>query len=223
MCTPRILPVVRGMAEPEMCLPYMKRQAERRTDRIIETSPNGIVILDEQLNILSMNPAFRRFFMSSEAVCGKRISYLMDPEPFERLAAGAERLIEVTVRHERYNMVCHQILYALPEDRQYVGIFVNITRSLDNERKLDALRATTAMQAQELLDQLGEVHPGAAQVLAHAVVEVAAVDEDRDPLALGEVACVRVAARRGGVARLGLAWAGRASVRVVGVHDRGQV
>ncbi|NLX59295.1 MAG: PAS domain S-box protein [Phycisphaerae bacterium] len=151
-CRAKAVAVVRGMAEPEMCLPYMKRQAERRTDRIIETSPNGIVILDEQLNILSMNPAFRRFFMSSEAVCGKRISYLMDPEPFERLAAGAERLIEVTVRHERYNMVCHQILYALPEDRQYVGIFVNITRSLDNERKLDALRATTAMQAQELLE-----------------------------------------------------------------------
>ena len=150
-CRSKAVAVVRGMAEPEMCLPYMKRQAERRTDRIIETSPNGIVILDEQLNILSMNPAFRRYFMSSEAVCGKRISYLMDPEPFERLAAGGERMIEKTVRHERYHMVCHEILYALPEERQYVGIFINITRSLDNERKLDDLRAMTVMQSQELL------------------------------------------------------------------------
>ncbi|MBN2584210.1 MAG: PAS domain S-box protein [Planctomycetes bacterium] len=170
-CRAKAVAVVRGMAEPEMCLPYMKRQAERRTDRIIETSPNGIVILDEQLNILSMNPAFRRFFMSSEAVCGKRISYLMDPEPFERLAAGTERMIEVTVRHDRYHMVCHQILYALPEDRQYVGIFVNITRSLDNQRKLDNLRATTAMQAQELLEHQIAMAQKIAQFLGESTAQ----------------------------------------------------
>lgn len=170
-CRDKAVAVVRGMAEPEMCLPYMKRQAERRTDRIIETSPNGIVILDEQLNILSMNPAFRRFFMSSEAVCGKRISYLMDPEPFERLAAGGERVIEMTVRHERYHMVCHQILYALPEERQYVGIFVNITRSVDNERKLDDLRATTALQARELLEHQVAMAQKIAQFLGESTAQ----------------------------------------------------
>jgi PAS domain-containing protein len=170
-CRAKAVAVVRGMAEPEMCLPYMRCQAERRTDRIIDTSPNGIVILDEQLNILSMNPAFRRFFMTSEAVCGKRISHLMDPEPFERLATGVERQIELTVRHERYQMVCHEILYALPEDRQYVGIFVNITRSLDNERKLDDLRATTAMQAQELLDHQVAMAQKIAQFLGESTAQ----------------------------------------------------
>lgn len=61
------------MAEPEMCIPYMKRLAEQRSDRIIETSPNGIVILDERLDIMAMNPAFRKFFMCSEACLGKPI------------------------------------------------------------------------------------------------------------------------------------------------------
>ena len=46
--------VVRGMAEPEMCIPYMRRLAQQRTDRIIETSPNGVVILDSELSISSI-------------------------------------------------------------------------------------------------------------------------------------------------------------------------
>ena len=70
-----------------MCIPHMKRLAEQRVDRIIETSPNGIVILDEHLHILHMNPAFRKFFLCSDAVYGQPISYLMDPEPFVRLSS----------------------------------------------------------------------------------------------------------------------------------------
>jgi PAS domain S-box-containing protein len=151
-CREKAIAVIRGMAEPEMCIPHMKRLAEQRVDRIIETSPNGIVIVDEHLKILHMNPAFRKFFMCSDAVYGQPISYLMDPEPFVRLASGQEQLIEMIVEHKRYNLTCHQILYPLREERQYVGIIVNITNSRANQEKLDQLRAKTVLQARELLD-----------------------------------------------------------------------
>lgn len=155
-CREKAIAVIQGMAELEMCIPYMKRLAERRTDRIIETSPNGIVILDDRLNIISMNPAFRNFFMCSEAVCGRPISYLMDPDPFEKLASGDGSVIETVGNHARYNLVCHQILYSLPEENQYVGIFVNVTKTNTDREQLDKLRAQTVIQARELLEhQIG--------------------------------------------------------------------
>ncbi|MEN6498611.1 MAG: [Fe-Fe] hydrogenase large subunit C-terminal domain-containing protein, partial [Thermoguttaceae bacterium] len=150
-CREKAIAVIRGLAEPEMCIPHMKRLAEQRVDRIIETSPNGIVILDEHLRILNMNPAFRRFFMCSDAIYGQPISYLMDPEPFERLASGQETTVEATVEHKRYNLACHQIIYPLREERQYVGIFVNVTHTRTSQQKLDNLRAQTILQARELL------------------------------------------------------------------------
>ncbi len=152
-CREKAIAVIRGLAEPEMCLPYMKRLAEQRVDRIIETSPNGIVILDQHLHILGMNPAFRRYFRCSDTVCGRPIAHLMDPEPFERLAAGQEQLVERTVTHKKYGMVCHQVHYPLPEDKQYVGIFVNVTNTQSSQRKLDELRVQTVLQARELLNQ----------------------------------------------------------------------
>ena len=167
-CREKAVAVLRGMAEPEMCLPHIRRLAERRTDRIIETSPNGIVILDDHLNIISMNPAFRRLFMCSEGVSGKRISYLMDPESFERLASGKEELIEAVVRHDRYNLICHQVMYPLREDRQYVGIFVNITNSRDNQAKLELLRAETIRQAEELLDHQIKMAQSIARLLGES-------------------------------------------------------
>ncbi|HHX39245.1 MAG TPA: 4Fe-4S dicluster domain-containing protein [Armatimonadetes bacterium] len=172
-CRDKAIAVVRGLAEPGMCIPYMRRLAEQRTDRIIETSPNGIVILDEHLRILSMNPAFRRYFMCSEAVCGRPISYLMDAEPFEQLATGKTDLIETTVKHARHNLVCHQIQYALREERQYVGIFVNITRTQADREKLDRLRTQTVAQAQQLLQHQVEM----AQTIAGFLGESTAQSE----------------------------------------------
>jgi iron only hydrogenase large subunit-like protein/uncharacterized Fe-S cluster-containing protein len=182
-CREKAIAVVRGLAEPEMCMPHMRRLAEQRVDRIIETSPNGIVILDDRLRILSMNPAFRRYFMCTDAVCGQNISCLMDPEPFERLVAEQKDQLEVTVDHKNYHVVCHEILYRMPEEDQYVGIFVNVTKSRASERELSRLRAQTVMQAQELLEQqmrmaetiatcLGE-NTARGEALLHQLVKMA--------------------------------------------------
>ncbi|MFP4355269.1 MAG: [Fe-Fe] hydrogenase large subunit C-terminal domain-containing protein [Phycisphaerae bacterium] len=170
-CREKAVAVLLGMAEPEMCLPYMRRLAEQRTDRIIETSPNGIVILDGHLNILSMNPAFRKMFQCTDALLGKRISRLMDPEGFEKLAAGATERLEMPGRHERYGLLCHQILYRLGEEDQYVGIFVNITRSQADKDKLHQLRAQTVFQAQQLLDHQLEMAQQMARLLGEGTAK----------------------------------------------------
>ena len=152
-CRDMAIAVIEGLATPEMCLPFFRKTAEQRIDRIIETSPNGIVTLDEHLNIINMNPAFRQFFQCSNAVCGRPISYLMDPEPWERLLAEPDKKVEIVAHHEAYHLVCHEVLYSLPVEKQFVGIFMNITTLQKNETQLDQLRQQTVKQARELLEQ----------------------------------------------------------------------
>ncbi|NLF96910.1 MAG: PAS domain S-box protein, partial [Candidatus Riflebacteria bacterium] len=151
-CREKAIAVLRGLAETEMCIPYMRRLAEQRTDRIIETSPNGIVMLDEHLSIINMNPAFKKMFLCSDAVLGRHISYLVDPEPFEKVVTGRQQLIEETVKYQRYSLVAHQIIYRLEAEKQLVGIFVNITGSRQSMEELARLRHSTVEQAREMLE-----------------------------------------------------------------------
>ena len=151
-CREKAIAVVLGMAEPQMCIPYMRRLAEQRTDQIVNTTPNGVLILDEDLNILSINPAFRRFFSCTDAVLGRHISYLMDPAPFEKLISGVAESIDMTVEHRNYNLLTRELLYMLKESRQIVGIFMNITSQEENEKKLKEIRSQTVLQANELLE-----------------------------------------------------------------------
>jgi PAS domain S-box-containing protein len=170
-CRDKAVAVIRCMAEPEMCIPHMKRLAEQRVDRIIETSPNGIVVLDEHLRILHMNPAFQKFFMCSEALCGQPVACLIDPEPFVRLASGEEQRIEMTAEYKKYGLVCHQILYPLREEKQYVGIMVNITHHRASQQKLDHLRSQTVIQARELLEHQIEMAQRLAQFLGESTAQ----------------------------------------------------
>lgn len=173
-CREKAIAVLSGMAEIEMCMPYAIRQARQRTDRIIESSPNGIVIVDDQLCIIHMNPAFRRFFMCTNSILGKRISYLMDPELFVKVKEGEEEKIEQIIKHENYNLICHQILYKLEPENQFVGIFVNITKNITDSTKLDELRQQTILQAQELLNHQIDM----AQKIARYIGESAAKGEE---------------------------------------------
>ena len=109
--------------------------------------------------------------MCSESVSGKKISYLMDPEPFELLASGHQEIMEMTVEHANYNLVCHQIIYTLREEKQYVGIFVNMTNSMKNKKQLDEIRAKTVIQAKNLLDHQISIAGQIAQFLGESTAE----------------------------------------------------
>lgn len=151
-CRAKAVAVLEGMAAPEMCIPFMRRLAEQRSDKIIDTTPNGVVILDAHLRILHMNRAFRAMFQATDGSLGRHISYLMDPEPFERALGTRKEKLELTARHDTYGLVCHEIIYPLPDEQQYVGIFVNITSTMTTQQKLKRLRSETVLKAQQLLE-----------------------------------------------------------------------
>ncbi len=167
-CREKAIAVLSGMAEIDMCMPYMRRFAEMKSDQIIESSPNGIVILDEHFKIIHMNPAFRKFFMCSESTTGKPISYLMDPEPFYKLSSSEEDIIETTESHDNYGIICHEKLYKLKDERQYVGIFVNITKNVSDQTELDEIKAKTIKQAQELLNHQIDMAQNIAKLLGES-------------------------------------------------------
>ncbi|HAF59996.1 MAG TPA: hypothetical protein DCK81_02505 [Clostridiales bacterium UBA9856] len=148
-CRDNAIAVARGMAETEMCVSYMRRLAQQRADRIIETTPNGIVILDKTLHIISMNPAFQKMFMCNNNIIGKHISYLLDSDNYEKLASGAGEQFE-SIR-TKYGVKYHERTYALRDENQYVGVYSDLTKFRFDGDQIDLIKKQTLEQAKELL------------------------------------------------------------------------
>ena len=149
-CIENAIAVARGMAGAEMCSPYMRQLAQQRTDRIIDTTPNGIVILNSELCMIKMNPAFQKMFMCNNGILGRRISYLVNAEGFERLQSGAAEQHEAI--QTKYGIKYHEILYALREENQFVGIYSDVSKIKYDARQMDAIKTQTLIHARKFLD-----------------------------------------------------------------------
>ncbi|MDD4169370.1 MAG: [Fe-Fe] hydrogenase large subunit C-terminal domain-containing protein [Desulfotomaculaceae bacterium] len=171
-CREKAKAVLRGMAEIEMCVPYMRKMAEQRMDKIIASSPSGIVILDHALNILAMNDSFCKFFLCGNNLLGRNISYLLDAHNFEKVATGTQEFAEEIIFCYGENF--HQIVYRLPDENQYVGFFTNVSGTLITEEKIDTLKNETISKAQELLDHQTKT----AQLMAKFLGESTARSEE---------------------------------------------
>ena len=150
-CREKAIAVLEGMAVPEMCIPLMRRRAEQRADRIISNSPNGIVVLNSSLEIVGANEAFKTLFSCPEDILGRRISYLMDSAPFEKVAAGLQDRADFLWRDEKSGLACKQMIYPLREEGQIIGIFVKMTPHAADADANARQRAQTVAQARELL------------------------------------------------------------------------
>ncbi len=172
-CRDKAKAVLAGMAETTMCIPYMRRFAERRADQIIDRTPNGIIVLDRTLSIISINEAFRKMFMCTGSSIGKHVSNIMDPDLFERIIGGGVDLIEETVTLARYSLTAEAKVFRLSENA-FVGIFVDITTRESEKKQLDALRGETLKKAEELLEHQIKT----AQFLAKILGEGTAKSEE---------------------------------------------
>ena len=171
-CIDNAIAVARGMAELEMCIPYTRRLAHQRADRIIETTPDGVVILDDELRITQMNPAFQKMFMCNNGILGRRISYLVNADGFEILQSGTIDTYESI--QNKYGIKYHEILFALRDEGQYVGFFSDITKIKFDSNQLDVIKTQTLMHAREFLDHQVKF----AQEMAHYLGESTAKSEE---------------------------------------------
>lgn len=150
-CRERAVAVLEGMAEAEMCFPYMRMQLRQRTDRIVEALPCGVVQLDGELRIRRMNKSFEKMFMCGESVLGKRISYLISDEGFDKLIT--ERLDTYETVRSKYGIRYHEVVFPMQDDNEYVGIYTDISGLKIDGYQIDLIKRQTLENAKDLLRQ----------------------------------------------------------------------
>jgi hypothetical protein len=119
-----------------------------------------------------MNPAFQKMFMCNNGILGRRISYLLNAEGFERLLAGTTDLYE-SIR-SKYGVRYHEILYSLKGEGQFVGIYADISKVKYDSKQLDVIKAQTISQAKEFLEHQVRY----AQEMAHYLGKSTARSEE---------------------------------------------
>lgn len=83
-CREKAIAVLQGKAEISMCLPYLMERAENFTDTITKITPNGIIVLNEDLEVQQINENAMKIFnlKNDKDVLGENVVNLLDTTDF---------------------------------------------------------------------------------------------------------------------------------------------
>ncbi len=171
-CREKAEAVYQGMAEAEMCIPFMRTRAESFSSFLMTVTPNGIVLVDEDLRIVEMNPALRRMLgLVGKLVIGKRIDEFLDPSPFvEVLRTKKATTCEVTYP-QYHNLFVRLSVFFLEKSHLLMGIFVDLTKEREQEAMMEAIREKTIEKAQQVIANQMRVAQEIASLLGETTAE----------------------------------------------------
>ncbi|MDO4288555.1 MAG: [Fe-Fe] hydrogenase large subunit C-terminal domain-containing protein [Eubacterium sp.] len=171
-CREKAAAVYHGMAELDMCLPFMRNRNEAISNLIIASTPNAIAVLDENYNILDFNTAAENFFKVARAdVLNKNFVKVFDYNPFEKLKNSGENSYSGRGFYARGNLHFMEILTYLPGQKMYMGIFVDISREIKKEKMYRKMQDETLEMAQKVIDKQMRVAHEIAELLGETTAE----------------------------------------------------
>ena len=171
-CREKAKAVYNGKAEITMCLPYMKERAESFSDKIISSTPNAILVLDENLVIQQLNQAACHLLGLSRPDQGVKrdVSELLDPTDFAYVLADGRSITDKkTWLGEIERFVEETIVYDM-DSKLLIALMKDITEQQRRERKAAELRQQTI----EVTDRIVEKQMRVVQEIASLLGETTA-------------------------------------------------
>jgi iron only hydrogenase large subunit-like protein/uncharacterized Fe-S cluster-containing protein len=83
-CRDKARAIIEGKADLTMCLPFLKEKAESFSDTIINHTPNGIIVVNENFQVQLVNEAACELLRikSPSEILGDQVVRVLDPSPF---------------------------------------------------------------------------------------------------------------------------------------------
>ena len=171
-CRDKAIAVIQGKAEVSMCLPFLRDKAESFSDTIVNNTPNGLIVLNDNLEVQQINNAARKIMniRATSDVLGEPVVRILEPSVFVQVRNSGR-----TVRNQRtylaeYKKYVEQTVVYDSDSHMLIGIMRDIT---DEESERDR-KARINKQTIEVADTVVEKQMRIVQEIASLLGETAA-------------------------------------------------
>ena len=171
-CREKAIAVIQGKAEQSMCLPYMMKKTEGFSDTIVENSPNGILVLNDDLEVQKINHEACRLLrvQDEKDVLGDQVIRLMEPEAFLRVRGNRKMLANEQLYLTEYGCYVDRTILYNGDCHLYICILRDVSEAMLQQEK----KAEMRMQAVEIADDVAKKQMKIVQDIASLLGETAA-------------------------------------------------
>ena len=171
-CREKAIAICQGKAEISMCLPYLKDKAESFSDAMVKNTPNGLIVLNENLEVQQINDAARRIMnlRSASDVLGEGVVRILDPSTFMQVLRTHRSVKNQRIYLAEYDKYVEQTVVYDDESHLLIGIFRDVT----DEEAQRARKESISRQTVEVADKVVEKQMRIVQEIASLLGETAA-------------------------------------------------
>ena len=171
-CREKAIAIIQGKAEISMCLPFLKDKAESFSDTIVKNTPNGLIVLNENLEVQQINTAARKIMniRSESDVLGEGVVRILDPTVFINVKNTGRSIRDERVYLAEYKKYVEQTVVYDQESRMLVGIMRDVT----DEEAARVKKEKISRQTLEAADQVVEKQMRVVQEIASLLGETTA-------------------------------------------------
>ena len=171
-CREKAIAVCQGKAEISMCMPFLKHRAESFSDNIVKNTPNGIIVLNDKLEVQQINDAACRIMNIKHAtdVMGDLVVRILDPISFMKVLTTGQSICDQRVYLAEYKRYIEQNIFMDRELNLIIGVMRDVTEEETQRRKKEDINQQTL----EIADQVVDKQMRIVQEIAYLLGETAA-------------------------------------------------
>ena len=170
-CREKAIAVYHGKADISMCLPFLMDKAERFSNNILSHTPNGILVVNEDLEVQQVNAAAMKMLHIAREVdvLGEPLVRIIDPLPF--LSALEGRIVKE--QRAYYAEFSKYLELSLVHDKT-THILIAILRDVTAEEEERLKKEEIGRQTVEIADRVVEKQMRIVQEIASLLGETTA-------------------------------------------------
>lgn len=152
----------------------MKKSDKTLWELLWEYDPNGLIVVDKEMKIAIINPAFRKMFnVEPEAIIGQPVSLILkhDVRHFQKSWETNEVIRLEGEEYKEQNLYLRKVIFPIPGENIIACIMVDITHEKQRQKEIIKLKAETVAKVNEVVDNQMKVAQQIAGLLGETTAE----------------------------------------------------
>ena len=172
-CREKAVAIYHGKAEISMCLPFLKEKAENFSGCIVNNTPNGLVVVNDALEVQQINAAALRILnlRSASDVLGDQVIRILDPTPFLKVLENRRTIKDQRVYLAEYKRHVEQTIVYDTTYRLMICILRDVTDEEAEREKKENISRQTVEIADKVVDKQMRIVQEIASLLGETAAE----------------------------------------------------
>lgn len=169
-CREKAIAVLKGLADIEMCVPFMRERAESMSNEIIRNSPYGIVVIDTDFKILDINQRAKDI-LGEQNVLGTEIFQYMDANEFVMAQAEHKNRFKRQLFISKTNKYIDLSVSLIPNQDVMFAMMEDVTEQTNYDKRIDKITMNTLSTTDEVIKKQMRVAQEIASLLGEVTAE----------------------------------------------------